>query len=98
MKNKTIGVANNRETVIKVLLGGRGIMTYVIAGPENTFTSDKHWIVLADIRNTELDCDSGYDVYVLTSSGPGMGGGWQKLTLIEGLLKEKNEYGIYIAN
>lgn len=75
------GNAHNHEDVISVLKSGRGVMIYVKSGYGNLYTKNVHWITLADIRDSELGSEMGYDIYALTSN-TGAGHGWHPIETV----------------
>lgn len=93
MSNK-VSTVNNEYDFIAMLEKGYGFMTY-IEGPCN-FSGGVHWIVVAEIRTSELGSSLGYDVYVLSSTGGGRG--WNKIEDIIDNLETSNEFGICIED
>jgi len=85
-----------KNKFISVLRNGRGILTWVGNGYGNLYTSKYHWLVLADIRATQLGSETGYDVFILTSSGRGHG--WQKIETIINNFEDPSFMGYYIQD
>ena len=84
----------NEKDFIEKLNKGYGCMTYVNGKSE--FTSNMHWIVLADIRDSQLGSSKGYDVFVLTSSRSGRG--WHPIEDVTNYLMNSSYFGIYIGD
>ena len=88
------GNAHDHQSVIDILNSGRGIMIYVGPKYENMYTKNTaHWITIADIRNTELGSEMGYDIYALTSNN-GKGHGWHPIETVLNNLKAGQFYYI----
>ena len=76
---KTISQGDNTNSeIISVLEQGRGIAIRVTAA--SIYTDYGHWIVLADIRETQGESSLGYDVYVVTSASGHRG--WQAIETV----------------
>ena len=67
---KTVKEVKTKASYIAILKGGYGVATYV--NSRSGFAVTKHWIVVADIRTTELGSSEGYDVYILSSTTKGL--------------------------
>lgn len=91
----SVNSAGDEETFVSVLNEGKGVMAHVGSGYNQLYTSNMHWIVATDIRDSQLGSSMGYDVYVLTSGGEGDSGhGWQPMETIWGNLKSRPYYYI----
>lgn len=81
---------------ISVLRNGRGILTWVGPGYGNLYTRKFHWLVVADIRATQLVSEMGYDVFIVTSSKRGRG--WQPIETIINNFESPRFMGYYIQD
>lgn len=55
------------------------------------YTSNAHWIVVADIRDTQKGSALGYDVYVVTSSN--VSRGWNPIETVVNYFENSAYYG-----
>lgn len=89
---KVVRIGNNYDLFVNTLFEGRGVLTWVGSGFGQLYTSNMHWVVIADIRDSQLGSYMGYDVFVLTSNR-GKGHGWQKIETIATNLRGPGTYG-----
>ena len=92
---KELSIGQNSK-FISVLRNGRGILTWVAPGYGNLYTSTYHWLVVADIRATQLESEMGYDVFIVTSSKKGRG--WQQIETIINNFQSSTFMGYYIQD
>lgn len=94
---KVVRIGNNYDVFVNTLFEGQGVLTWVGSGFGQLYTTNMHWVVIADIRDSQLGSYMGYDVFVLTSNR-GAGHGWQKIETISTNLRgpEIYGYGFYI--
>lgn len=93
---KTAKSVYNKETYISKLQEGYGFATYVTNA--SGFAYSYHWIVVADIRPTELGSSEGYDVYILSSTTRGLTETrWHPIEKVINNLKASGNYGCYIS-
>lgn len=93
---KTAKAVYSKNTFISKLQEGYGFVTYVTSG--SGFANRYHWIVVADIRPTELGSSEGYDIYILSSTTRGLKETrWHPIEKVTNNLKTAGYYGSYIS-
>lgn len=99
IKGKAVLIGNNYDLFVSTLFDGRGVLTWVGSAYNCLYTENMHWVVVADIRDSQLGSYMGYDVFVLTSNR-GAGHGWQKIETIATNLRGPGTYGFgfYISD
>lgn len=96
VNNKATYVYNASDYISK-LQEGYGFATYV--NSNSGFASSQHWIVVADIRTSELGSNYGYDVYILSSTTKGLEQTrWHPIESVIDNLQTTNGYGCYIQD